>query len=94
MISNGYCNINLSTLLASPFNIVGGDSIHAKVIAANTYGESAQSDSGNGAVYTTIPDAPVGLAENASLRTSTNLGLTWSDGLSDGGLSVIDYRIN
>jgi len=41
VISNEYCNINLSTLLASPYNIVGGDSIHAKVVATNVYGDSA-----------------------------------------------------
>jgi hypothetical protein len=41
VISNKYCNINISTLLASPYNIVGGDSIDAKVISTNTYGDSA-----------------------------------------------------
>jgi len=40
VISNKYCNINLSTLVASPYLIVGGDSIHAKVIATNVYGDS------------------------------------------------------
>jgi hypothetical protein len=64
VISNSYCNINISTLLASPYNIVGGDSIDAKVVATNTYGDSVQSDSGNGAVYTTLPDAPISVAED------------------------------
>lgn len=41
VISNKFCNINISTLLASPYNIVGGDSIDAKVVATNTYGDSA-----------------------------------------------------
>jgi hypothetical protein len=64
VISNSYCNINFSSLITSPFNIVGGDSIHAKVVAGNIYGDSAQSTSGNGAIYTTVPDAPISIAED------------------------------
>ena len=29
-----------------------------------------------------------------SQRTSTDIGLTWSEGASNGGLTVIDYRIS
>jgi hypothetical protein len=32
--------INISTLLAAPYNVDGGDSIYAKVTATNVYGES------------------------------------------------------
>ena len=88
MIANEYCNINLSTLLASPYNIIGGDSIYAKVTSTNFYGESDQSVEGNGAYYSTIPDAPVNIAEDTSLRTKSNIGLTWSEGVSNGGLTV------
>jgi hypothetical protein len=41
-----------------------------------------------------VPDAPVSLTENTAVRSSTDNGLTWSVGSHDGGLSVIDYRIN
>lgn len=41
-----------------------------------------------------MPDAPVSLAEDTTPRTSTTNGLTWSAGAHDGGLSIIDYRIN
>jgi fibronectin type 3 domain-containing protein len=34
------------------------------------------------------------LIEDTSVRTSTENGLTWSEGAHDGGLNVIDYRIN
>jgi hypothetical protein len=36
------------------------------------------------------PDAPV-LRENIVLRTPTRIGLNWTDGLSNGGSSVINY---
>ena len=81
-------------MLASPYNTVAADSIYAKVIATNVYGDSDQSVEGNGAIYTTIPDAPISIAEDVSLRTSTDIGLTWSDGVSNGGLTVEDYRIS
>lgn len=93
MIANEYCHINISTLIAS-FNLDGGDSVYAKVVAVNVYGETAQSVEGNGAYYTRVPDIPISLAEDISQRTSTTDGLTWSDGVNNGGVSIIDYRIN
>lgn len=56
VISNEYCLINISTLLASPFNVDGGDSIWAKVEAENLYGVTTQSAEGNGAYYTRVAD--------------------------------------
>ena len=41
-----------------------------------------------------MPDAPVSIAEDISKRTSTDIGLTWSEGISNGGLAVIDFRIS
>lgn len=41
VISQTTCLINVSTLLATPYNVDGGDSIYAKVSASNVYGESA-----------------------------------------------------
>jgi len=64
------------------------------VIAVNAYGETAQSAEGNGAYYTRVPDSPVNLAEDVTKRTSTDEGFTWSDGVNNGGVPVIDYRIN
>jgi hypothetical protein len=39
VISNEYCHIDISTLIAS-FNLDGGDSVFAKVVAVNVYGAS------------------------------------------------------
>ena len=94
MIANEYCNININTLLASPYNIVGGDSIYAKVTASNIIGESDQSVEGNGAYYSTIPDAPINIAEDITERTSNNIGLTWSEGASNGGYTILSYRVS
>lgn len=93
IISNRYCNINFSTLIAAPYNYNGGESVYAKVIAVNTYGETVLSTEGNGAVYTRVPDAPLSLTEDNSVRSSTDNGLTWSPGAHDGGYAVINYRI-
>lgn len=71
-----------------------GSSIYAKVSATNTYGTSTYSLSGNGAVIVTVPDAPVSIQNNEAVTTVNKIGITWSEGYSDGGLSVKDYRIS
>jgi len=48
----------------------------------------------NGGIIVRIPDKPTSLAERYSDRTPTALGLTWADGVDNGGLSVLDYRVN
>lgn len=64
VIANAFCYVTVSTLLASPYNVDGGDYIWAKVMAANVYGETAISTEGNGAYYTRVPDIPINLAED------------------------------
>jgi len=88
------CTIPVSVFTASPYSLAWGSSIYVKVIATNLYGDSTESSEGNGAVITTSPDAPINLAENTSQRTKSTLGLTWSAGSSNGGASIIDYRIS
>lgn len=41
VIANQYCYVQISTLIAEPYNFDGGDSIYAKVSAVNQYGESS-----------------------------------------------------
>lgn len=94
VISNSECLINISTLLAAPYGVDGGDHISAKVSASNVYGESDRSAEGNGAYYTRVPDIPINLAEDISVRTYTTDGLTWEDGVNSGGVPIIDYRVN
>jgi hypothetical protein len=40
-----------------------------------------------------VPDPPINLAEDVSERTSTNLGLTWSEAAFNGGSAITDYRV-
>lgn len=94
VIDQEYCDINISTLRGAPWNIDGGDSIWARVTSLNVYGESANSVDGNGAYFTRVPDAPINLAEDITVRTSSSTGLTWQDGPNNGGISITDYRIS
>jgi hypothetical protein len=50
VISARTCSISLTTLKASPYNLVKGDSVVAKVLSVNTYGDSVQESTGSGAV--------------------------------------------
>lgn len=63
-------------------------------MATNVYGQSAQSNEGNGAYYTREPDAPISLSEDVTLRTATQIGLAWSDGANNGGTQIHDYSIS
>jgi hypothetical protein len=93
VLSNNYCEINIATVLAAPYNVDGGDHIWAKVSAANVYGESAQSSAGNDAMYTRVPDSPISLAEDSLQRTATTIGITWADGSNNGGVAITNYKI-
>jgi hypothetical protein len=65
------CTIPVATLMGSYFNLAWGSSVYAKVLAYNDYGDSIESDDGNGAILVTEPDAPVNLVENILLRGVT-----------------------
>ena len=93
MLSNNYCEVNIATVLAAPYNVDGGDHIWAKVSAVNVYGESAQSSAGNDAMYTRVPDSPISLAEDSLQRTATTIGITWADGSNNGGVAITNYKI-
>lgn len=68
-----------------------GTEVYAKLIATNVYGDSGLSLAGNGGTIVRVPDKPINLAENYSDRTPTTIGMTWADGVDNGGLNVIDY---
>ena len=90
------CTLSMSELMEEPFNLAVGDSVYAKVIAFNTIGQSPESAEGNGATVFVVvePDAPVNLLRDNGATTISAVGLTWSDGVYDGGDSVIDYRVS
>jgi hypothetical protein len=50
VITDRTCSISLTTLEASPYLLVKGDSVVAKIVSVNFYGESDQSSEGSGAV--------------------------------------------
>jgi hypothetical protein len=50
VVSNRQCNISLDTLKASPYSLILDNSVKAKVISVNVYGESEMSTEGSGAV--------------------------------------------
>jgi hypothetical protein len=50
LVSSRACSIAIATLKAAPYSLAQGESISAKVISINVYGESALSDAGSGAV--------------------------------------------
>ena len=64
------------------------------MIATNAYGNSLESDLGNGAVILTEPDSPISFTERTSLREATSLGLQWMEGANNGGSAVLDYQIS
>jgi hypothetical protein len=59
----------------------------------NVYGESEQSDAGNGAVVQILPDAPISLANDQTTTTDLVIRFTWSEGASNGGSALIDYSV-
>jgi hypothetical protein len=81
-------------LTSSPYLLTLGDSVFAKVVAINFYGESISSDAGNGGTILSVPSSPVGLANNVAVTTATVVGLTWNNGISTGGSPIIDYRVS
>jgi hypothetical protein len=44
-------------------------------------------------VIVLVPDAPVSPINNPAVTTKSVIGFSWSDGSSNGGTAVIDYRI-
>ena len=93
VVSSRQCTIPLLTLQAPPFYLTLGDSVFASVTASNVYGESNASPIGNGAIIVEVPDAPVSLADNVQYTSDTVIALTWNNGISQGGATIIDYKI-
>ena len=83
----------MGTLTAAPFNLVRDQSVFAKVVAVNHFGDGDPSPAGNGATVVLVPDPPVGLASNAALTSEDRISLAWAQGQSNGGMPVLDFRI-
>ena len=61
--------------------------------AVNIVSSSDESSQGNGGVLLTNPDPPANLQNVLAITNSQRIGLTWSDGASNGGTAILDYRI-
>ena len=87
------CSVPISTLLTSPFSLLWGSSIYARVSAINIVGTSMTSASGNGAIILTNPSPPTSLANVASITSKSQIGLIWNTVTFSGGTPVIDYQL-
>lgn len=93
VFDNLQCIVPTITLNGEPWLIQWGELVKAKVIATNLYGDSPDSDLSSGQVMITRPDPPVNILEDITGRTQNSVAFTWADGASNGGATVLDYRI-
>ena len=93
VISTTSCSVPKTTLNRSPTSLSWGVSVYAYVVARNIIGPSASSAIGNGALLLTYPDAPINLANNPAITSGSQIGLTWSQGASNGGVPILSYDI-
>lgn len=90
------CAVPITNLMAAPFTLPWGAKIVARVTAINVYGSSvvsAPTASDKQAVILRSPDAPLNLANNLQITFGTSIGLTWSQGLQNGGTPVTNYTL-
>lgn len=93
VIDNSECAISLFSLIEEPYNLEQGDSIYAKIIAINHYGESPISLAGNGALVQVVPDAPINLVNDEDVTNAFHIAIDWEPAANDGGSAVLDYRV-
>jgi hypothetical protein len=79
------CTFPISALKTTPYNLGWGVSVFAKLLAVNMYGNSVASLEGNGGIILTVPDAPTDLANNVAITSASQIGLTWNQGIENGG---------
>lgn len=84
----------LSVLKAAPYSIDQSKPIRFKVSTINSVGESPESEVGGDAISATAPDAPVNLARDYSLTTTTSITFTWEEPAFDGDLPILDYQVS
>jgi hypothetical protein len=80
-------------LITAPYNLALNEEIYAKVVASNFYGDSLQSPAGNGGLTKLVPDSPTNLKNDGSVTSDLAIKFSWSDGASDGGMPILDYKV-
>jgi hypothetical protein len=63
------------------------------IYAYNMYGDSEPSPMGNGAKIVLVPDAPLDLRNEPTITNAFQIGLSWTEGLSNGGEPVAYYTL-
>lgn len=94
MVQGRTCTMPLLVLISAPYSLALGDSIYAKIIAINYYGQSVYSSAGNGATCVLVPSAPIELANDQSVTDTTQIAFTWTNGATSGGKKIIDWRVS
>lgn len=80
-------------MIVEPYSLGLNEEIYVKVVAENFYGDSPYSDEGNNGLIKLIPDAPLNLYNDPTVTDATMIRITWTEGLSDGGMPVLDYDV-
>lgn len=73
--------------------LTNGQTYSFKIEARNLKGYSAFSNQVS-ILCSRIPDAPTNLAYTAQTSNDVQIALTWANGASNGGSSIIDYRVS
>jgi hypothetical protein len=93
VIANTICQISLSKLIIEPYSLVLNESMYAKIIAYNVYGDSPYSEPGNGGLVKLVPDAPINIFNDPVITSDIRIRFTWTEGLSNGGIDVYDFSV-
>lgn len=94
-VDGGAYSVIVFGLTDTSYTITGltlGTTYEFTVESQNLRGYSPTSDSIT-ILHAIQPDPPINLIENLVHRSYTTLGISWSDGVSDGGSDVLDYRV-
>jgi len=96
-VSNSYCDIELSILRASPYLLVQGDSVFAKVQAQNPIGWSPES-AVNAAVIAEIKTEPASPSQTPTRGTNSSYTQLIADwvaltGTDTGGSPILSYHL-
>ena len=63
----------MDTLIVAPYSLILNESIKAKIISQNVYGDSILSDMGNGGITKLIPDAPLNLQNDDTVTAAEQI---------------------
>jgi hypothetical protein len=94
IVTSRTCTIPSDSFYNAPYSHAWGSSIYAKITATNVKGTSGLSLAGNGGILMRSPDAPINLANVAENTSGTTIGLSWDEGLINGGSAVLDYQVS